>query len=301
MLASGGTSSSEHTAAQGARAVTVKSRSSFGAAFVFLEKPRREALDAVYAYCRFVDDAVDDAPSVPVARAELRAWRERLDRLYTHQPALGDNDGGEVANVERALGTAIERFPIRRQDLEAVIEGCEWDLSLRRYATWDELREYCLRVASAVGLACIEIFGYREPRAREYAVDLGLALQLTNILRDVDEDAARGRIYLPQSELAEFGVREADLIEGRRTPERLRLMRFQAQRARLHFLRARAAISAGERRRLVAAEIMGDIYEALLGRLEREGFPPGRVSISRPKKAAIALRRFALSRIPLPL
>src|SRR5205085_6244922 len=130
--------------------------------------------------------------------------------------------GEDAVLVE--LRRAVRRFPIRREDLEAVIEGCEWDATRTRYRTWDELREYCRRVASAVGLCCIEIFGYRDPRTRDYAVDLGLALQLTNILRDVGEDAARGRIYLPLEDLALFGVTEEDVLAGRRTPAFDRLM-----------------------------------------------------------------------------
>jgi phytoene synthase len=270
--------------------ITRSSRSSFYYAFLFLPRAQRDALDAVYSFCRRVDDAVDDAGSPDEARARLQAWRRALDRVY---------GGGARGPVEEALSRAVRAFPIRRADLEAVIEGCEWDAARSRYATWEELRGYCLRVASAVGLACIEIFGYRDPRTRDYAIDLGLALQLTNIVRDVDEDAARGRIYLPAEDLAAFGVAEADLLGGRRTPAVGRLLRFEAQRARLHFLRARAAIGPDERARLVVAEIMGDIYYALLERLERLGFPAGeRTTVPTARKAGLALRRFLASRLP---
>ena len=287
---------SEQSAAAAAREVLVRSGSSFGAAFVFLDKERRQALDAVYAYCRLVDDAVDDAPDAAAARAELSAWRVRLDRLAA---GGASDEPGPAGEVERALHGALARFPIRAADLGAILEGCEWDLGHHRYATWDELREYCLRVASAVGLCCIEIFGYREPKTRDYAIDLGLALQLTNIVRDVDEDGARGRIYLPLADLAAFGVPERDLLEGRRSEARARLMRFSAQRARLYFERARAAISAAQRRDLVAAEIMGDIYSVLLDRIIAEGFPARRVRLSRARKAAIALGRYARSKLPV--
>jgi phytoene synthase len=294
MHSTGGQSAPGEDAAAAARDVLVKSKSSFGAAFVFLDKARREALDAVYAYCRLVDDAVDEAPGADAARAGLEEWRRRLDRVFAGAPS---GEPGAAGDVERALGRAIARFPIRREDLAAVIDGCFWDLERPRYRNWDELRGYCERVASAVGLACIEIFGYREPGAKSYAVDLGLALQITNILRDVDEDAARGRIYLPLDEMADFGVTEAELLSGRRTTGRIRLLHFEAQRARLHFARARAAISAAEKRQLVAAEIMGDIYEKLLDELVARDFPSKRVRISGARKAAIALRRFALSRL----
>src|SRR5262249_24798247 len=146
------------------------------------------------------------------------------------------------------------------------------DITQNRYQSWDELRTYCYRVASAVGLMCIEIFGYCTPKARDYAVDLGIALQLTNILRDVAEDARRGRIYLPAEDLRPFGVSEDALLAGRNPPAFTRMMHFQGQRARAHYVRARAAIGRAERRQLVVAEIMGDIYHALLEQLERSGF-----------------------------
>jgi phytoene synthase len=274
------------------RELTQRSRSNFYYAFLFLGRAQREALDAVYSYCRLVDDAVDEAPSLEAARAGLAWWRRALDEVYAAQAAPTDA-------VVLALRHAVRAFPIRREDLEAVIEGCEWDAERTRYSTWPELRAYCQRVASAVGLACIEIFGYRDPRTRDYAVDLGLALQLTNIVRDVDEDAGRGRIYLPLEDLAAFGVDERDILEGRRTPAVLRLLRFEAQRARLHYLRARAAIGPAERKRMVVAEIMGDIYYALLERLEARSFPAGeRASLGAAHKAALALRRFVAAKLP---
>jgi phytoene synthase len=181
--------------------------------------------------------------------------------------------------------------------MELVIEGCEWDATRSRYATWDELAAYCHRVASAVGLMCIEIFGYASPRARDYAMNLGLALQLTNILRDVAEDAARGRIYLPLEDLAAFGVSERDILDGKRTPELVRLLRFEARRAHGLYLRGRAAIGEEEKDRLVVAEIMGDIYFQLLMDLEERDFPMERATLSTGRKAAVALRRFALARL----
>src|SRR5207244_3903297 len=156
--------------------------------------------------------------------------------------------------VTAKLKEAVSRFAIRREDMEAVIDGCAMDITTSRYQSWEELRVYCYRVASAVGLMCIEIFGYSSPRAREYAVALGIAMQRTSMLRDVSEDARRGRIYLPLDELRAFGVREADLTGGVATPALRHLLRWQAQRARSHYFRARAAIGEAERRRLVIAE-----------------------------------------------
>jgi phytoene synthase len=279
-------------AADYCRKLTRRSQSNFYYAFLFLPRERREALEAVYAFCRLVDDAADDAHSLDEARSRLAVWRAALDAVY------GDASAPEgIADVVGPLKLAAARFPIRREDMEAVIEGCEWDQARTRYATWDDLRGYCYRVASAVGLMCIAIFGARDPNARAYATDLGIALQLTNILRDLAEDAARGRVYLPQEDLAAFGVAEADLLAGLRTPAIRRMLQFQAQRARAHYLRARAAIGAGEKSRLFVAEIMGDIYYSLLEEVERRGFPgQSRALVSPPRKIAIALKRFVSAR-----
>jgi phytoene synthase len=279
-------------AARYCRKLTERSKSNFYYAFLFLPPRKREALEAVYAYCRLVDDVVDEEADVPTKLAGIARWRRELDAVY----------GTAVPThpVSIKLRQAIAWFPIRREDMEAVIDGCAMDVEIHRYQTWDELHTYCYRVASAVGLMCIEIFGYSTLQAREYAVDLGIALQLTNILRDVAEDARRGRIYLPAEELAAFGVDERDLIEGRRTPELVRLMRHNAARARAHYLRARAAIGEPERRQLVIAEIMGGIYHALLERLEATGFDVfgPKTTVTRSRKMAIALGKFAEAKLP---
>jgi phytoene synthase len=269
------------------RMVTTRSRSNFYYAFLFLPKEKREALEAVYAYCRLVDDVVDEAAPVEHKLEGIKRWRGELDAVYAGATATHP--------VSDRLRQAVANFPIRREDMEAVIDGCAMDIDKVRYADWQELRTYCYCVASAVGLMCIEIFGYREPNARQYAIDLGIALQLTNILRDVAEDARRGRIYLPGDELAAFGVREQDLVDGRLTPELVRFMHKQAQRARTSYLRARAAISVGERRRLVIAEIMGDIYYALLEQIEAREFDVfgTKATVRRRDKMRIALGNFA--------
>ena len=269
------------------RKLTVRSRSNFYYAFLFLPRPRREALEAVYAFCRLVDDVVDEEATVAAKLAGIDHWRRELDAVYgSAQPSNP---------VSEKLREAVGRFPIRREDMEAVIDGCAMDIEKSRYASWEELRVYCYRVASAVGLMCIEIFGYSSPRAREYAIDLGIALQLTNILRDVSEDARRGRIYLPADELRAYGVSDEELTAGVRSQAFVRLMRMNAARARAHYLRARAAIGATERRRLVIAEIMGDIYYALLCRLEATEFAVfgEKTTVRRRHKMAIALGKFA--------
>jgi phytoene synthase len=272
--------------------LTAKSRSNFYYAFFFMPRDQREALEAVYAYCRLVDDVVDEEAPVEKKRAGIEHWRRELDTVY----GAGATPTHPVAAQLRA---AVERFPVRREDMEAVIDGCAMDIEKTHYRDWDELRTYCYRVASAVGLMCIEIFGYSSPRARDYAIDLGIALQLTNILRDVAEDARRGRIYLPSEELQTYGVSEADLMAGRRTPEFARLMRHQAARARAHYFRARAAIGSAERRKLVIAEIMGDIYYALLRRLEASDFDvfAGKLTVGARQKMTIALGKFAQAKL----
>jgi phytoene synthase len=191
-------------------------------------------------------------------------------------------------------------FPIRREHLEAILDGVEMDIDKRRYATFEELAEYCYRVAAAVGLACIEIFGYTDPRARDYAVNLGIALQLTNILRDLRSDAERGRIYLPLDELRRFGYSEDDLLRGRYTRPYLELMRFQADRTHAYFRAARAALPRADRRRLLAAEIMGVIYRALLREIEARQFRvfDRRVRLSAPRKLALALSVYLRARLP---
>jgi phytoene synthase len=189
--------------------------------------------------------------------------------------------------------------PLPRAALEAIVEGCEMDLTRAAYATAAELEPYCYRVASAVGLCCIEIFGYTDPRARAYAVSLGMALQLTNIIRDVGADAAGGRVYVPQDDLARFGVTGDDLRAGRYGDAFVALMEHQAARARGFYADARAAFPAVDARSLVPAEIMGRIYYALLQEIEARRFRvfDGRVTLPARRKAAIALRCWAGARL----
>src|SRR3954470_129967 len=230
------------SAAAYCKKLTTRSKSNFYYAFLFLPRERREALEAVYAYCRLVDDVGDEEAPAAKKLEGIAQWRRELDAVY--------GDVTPAHPVTARLRASVSRFAIRRQDMEAIIDGCAMDIEKTRYETWEELRLYCYRVASAVGLMCVEIFGYTPSQAeqvRRYAVDLGIALQLTNILRDVAEDAQRGRIYLPADELRAFGVGEAELVSGTRSPAFMRMMQFQAARARSHYLRARASISAYER------------------------------------------------------
>lgn len=264
-------------------ALARRSGSNFYYSFLFLPRRKREAMYALYAFCRTVDDAVDQgAGTVSEQRRSLADWRAELGRAY---------EGHPTQPIAVHLAQIVRTFPIQRQHLEAILDGVEMDIDKRRYATFEELFEYCYRVAAAVGLACIEIFGYIDPRARDYALNLGVALQLTNILRDLRADAERGRIYLPLDELRRFGYREEDLLQGRYTQAYLELMRFQADRTHAYYRAARAALPRVDRRRLLAAEIMGAIYHALLEAIEARRFRVfgERVRLSAPRKLALAL------------
>jgi len=269
--------------------LTRKSRSNFFYAFLCLPRPQREALYAVYAFCRIVDDAVDVGQDQPAKRKELDRWRGEIAQVF---------DGSPTHPAAQRLQAAVKLFPIPREALNEIIAGVEMDLDRSTYETFDDLYPYCYRVASAVGLCCIEIFGYSDVRAREYAVNLGVALQLTNIMRDVQPDALAGRVYLPQDDLDRFGVAAGDLAAGRYTPEFLRLMQHQAVRAHGYYERAWTALPRSDEHRLFAAEIMGRTYFALLETIERRRFRVfgGRVSVPTPRKLGIALRCWVRSR-----
>lgn len=277
-------------AAEICSALTRRSRSNFYYAFLFLPRPQREALYAVYAFCRIVDDLVDLGGDPRAQREGLRRWRRELARCF---------EGAPAEPVAQRLAEAVRAYPIPRAALEEIVNGVEMDLDRSAYETFEELYPYCYRVAGAVGLCCIEIFGYADPRARDYAVNLGVALQLTNILRDVQPDAARGRVYLPQEDLSRFGVSAEDLRLGRHTPRFVALMEFEARRARSYYRRAWELLPATDARRLFPAEIMGRIYYALLRTIEASRYRvfDRRVTVPIPTKVAIALRCWAGARL----
>jgi phytoene synthase len=275
--------------------LTRKSRSNFYYAFLTLPRHRRDALYAVYAFCRTVDDIADLGDERGVDRAAQRSQLERWRRYV----ALCYEPGGRPEHpIAAGLARAVSAFAIPRAALLAIIDGVEMDLDQVRYETADDLYPYCYRVASAVGLCCIEIFGYTDPRAREYAVSLGTALQLTNIIRDVGADARAGRVYLPQEDLRKFGVTADHLRAGRYTDEFVSLMRHQAARARQFYRAAQEAFPAADARSLVAAEIMGRIYRALLDEIEARAFRVfgERITVPTSRKLAIALRCWAAAR-----
>jgi 15-cis-phytoene synthase len=269
--------------------LTRKSRSNFFYAFLCLPRPQREALYAVYAFCRIVDDAVDLGQDRAAQRKELERWRAEIALVF---------EGAPEHPAAQRLQEAVKSFPIPREALDDIIAGVEMDLDRPSYRTFDDLYPYCYRVASAVGLCCIEIFGYTDVRAREYAVNLGVALQLTNIMRDVQPDARAGRVYLPQEDRARFGVTADDLAAGRYTPDFVRLMEYEAARTHAYYERAWAALPRADQRTLFAAEIMGRTYFALLETIERSRFRVfgERVSVPTPRKLGIALSCWLQSR-----
>ncbi len=270
--------------------ITRRSSSNFYYAFMLLPAERRQALYSVYAFCRFVDDIADDQ-SVGGHPAELLTrWREELERVY---------NGSPTHPISRALAHNVRRFAIPRRYFEEIIDGVEMDLGRTRYATFDELRLYCYRVASAVGLVCIEIFGYRNPRAREYAENLGIAFQLTNIIRDLSEDAARGRIYLPLEDLARFGVTEDEILRSVDTPELRRLLESEVERARSFYAQAEQALAGEDRAAMVCAEAMRSIYRALLEQIASKGcgVVGRRHRISTPRKLYLVGRTWAGTRL----
>ena len=268
--------------------ITRRSRSNFYYAFILLPPQRRRALYAVYAFCRFIDDIADDE-AIRDPALLLRRWREELDRVYAGVPTRA---------LSRALADSARRFKIPRELFEEIINGVEMDLSRKRYQSWEELRPYCYRVASALGLICIEIFGYRNPSAKLYAENLGLALQLTNMIRDVGEDAARGRIYLPLEDLARFNVSEKEILGGAYSPNFVSLMDFEAKRAQELYAKARSALAPEDRATLLTAEAMRLIYAALLERIIKSNYRvlDRRHSLSAPHKLYLVGRAWAVGR-----
>jgi phytoene synthase len=271
---------------QECRTITKQSASNLALAFVLLPKPKRDAMSALYAFCREVDDVADEE-SIPVEqrREQLGRWR---------------------ADVRRACGTGIPELPVNRElqpiighyhlpfaCFDELIKGVEMDLEIKRYNTYEELELYCHRVASVVGLLSIEIFGYRNPACREYAIHLGKALQFTNILRDVRTDAERGRIYLPLEELARFRVREEEILRFEYSPRFRDLAAGVAGRARHFYQLARNTLPACDRRAMMTAELMGSVYWRLLRKLERRQFNvfgPEPTRLSKGQKLLLILR-----------
>jgi len=266
-------------------------KTSFYYSFFVLPSDQRRAIEAVWDFCRAVDDAVDEPDAAPAdrdhaSRAAVAFWRAELARCY--------ENGVPQTSQGVGLQPFIGRLDLPRQAFEDVIDGVAMDLDVSRYQTFDDLFEYCRRVASAVGLICIRVFGCRNPAAADYALNLGVALQLTNILRDVKGDLEQGRVYLPQEDMRALGCTEDELARGLVSDSVRQLIAFECRRAHDFYRRAVAARPPEDRRRLVAAEIMRAVYFETLQRIEQNGYDvfskPTRVP--KPVQAAIALREW---------
>jgi phytoene synthase len=240
-----------------------KSGSSFYYSFMFLPAQRRQAITALYAFCREVDDAVDDIADPVVAAKTLAWWREEIERTF---------NGKATHPVGLALQTALQHFELHQEYFLEIIDGMEMDLYPQTYPAFKHLALYCHRVASVVGLLAAEIFGYDNRKTLKYAEKLGLAFQMTNIIRDVREDAERGRIYLPEEDLDRFQVKAEDILAFKQTPELTHLLKFEADRAREFYREAMALLPQEDRFNQRTGLIMSAIYEATLDELEHDGF-----------------------------
>jgi phytoene synthase len=257
------------------------SGSSFYYSFLFLPRERRRAITALYAFCREVDDVVDETSDAQIAATKLAWWRIEVANLYAGKPQHP---------VTQALLPFTGKYSLAQENLGEIIDGMEMDLNQSRYLDWPGLERYCHRVAGVVGLLAARIFGYRNARTLEYARELGIAFQLTNIIRDVGEDARKNRIYLPMDDMKRFNVTAADILNARETAEFKQLMQFEAQRANDYYAKAFAALPAEDRQAQRAGLIMAAIYRALLVEIQADGFRvlTQRVSLTPLRKLWIA-------------
>ena len=276
------------------RNITRREAKNFYYAMVTLPQEKRKAIYAAYAFCRQCDDSVDDAASPEAKLSALAEMQANLEEAFRGRPATP---------VFLALTDAAERYAIPQEYFSEIIRGVESDLVKTRYRDFEELREYCYRVASVVGLVCLQIFQYRDAVAREHAVDLGLAMQLTNIIRDVREDWSMGRVYLPQDEMARFGYSEEQLAAGVRNDAFVELLRFQGQRARGYFRSGFRLLPYLSRRSRACPAALGAIYSRVLDRIEASGYDVldgRRIALSGGEKARIAACAWVGSMLPLP-
>ena len=258
-----------------------RSGTSFYYSFLFLPPEKNHAIMALYAFCREVDDVVDECREPALAQIKLQWWREEIDKAFNGIPQHP---------VTRALEKYIKAFNLQQEYFLEIIDGMEMDLFQTRYPSFNELNLYCYRAASAVGLLAAEIFGYQHRDTLKYAHNLGLALQLTNILRDVTEDASRGRIYIPQDELAQFGVDEKDILLGKMSDNMRKLFEHQANRAESYYNQAWDKLPDEDRYPQLSGIIMGEIYHAILGKMQKNNFEVinKRTGLSPVKKLWIA-------------
>jgi phytoene synthase len=254
------------------------SGSSFYYSFLFLPPERRRAITALYAFCREVDDVVDESLDPQLAATKLAWWRVEVGNLFAGKPQHP---------VTKALFPYIEKYSLSGEKLGEIIDGMEMDLTQTRYLDWPGLERYCYRVAGVVGLLAAGIFGYRDPRTLEYAKNLGIAFQLTNIIRDVGEDARKNRIYLPMDDLKKFGVPAADILNANETADFRKLLAFEVSRASQFYEKAFQSLPSTDRRAQRPGLIMAAIYRALLDEIQRDGF-----HVLKTKTSLTPLRKF---------
>jgi len=257
-------------------------KSNFYYSFLILPRPKRDAIETIYAFCRFTDDIVDEAGNEKEKHALLLQWTEELKRsLY----------GVSHYSLLNRLAAIIHRFHIPIEHFYDLIKGMEMDLRNMRYGTFAELEQYCYRAASTVGLICAEVFGYTNEKTKQYAIDLGIALQLTNILRDIKADAKNGRIYLPLEDLKNFDYSEEELLSLTYNDRFVELMKFECNRAHEYFRRAKACLAEEDKPLFTAARTMGNIYYLLLLRIERAHYNvfAKRIRLSSPLKILVAM------------
>lgn len=261
---------------------TAKSGSSFYYSFMFLSAEKREAITALYAFCREVDDIVDECSELQVVQVKLAWWRDEIEKLYQRTP---------IHPVTKALLPHVTKFNLDQALFNEIIDGMEMDLNFNRYADFKQLQLYCYRVASVVGLLSAQIFGLHNRKTLKYAHDLGMAFQLTNIIRDVGEDARRKRIYLPLDELAQFNVTEDDILKSRESANVKALMDFQIHRAESFYDKALSQLPDEDRKSQIVGLMMAAIYRTLLREIQADGAE----KVLNSRIALGALRKFTLA------
>lgn len=280
-----------HTADSIFPEISIARKSNFFFSILFLPPPKREAIETIYAFCRYTDDIVDEEADVREKYKRLLMWTAELQRALR---------GVSRYAMLNKLVAVIQRFNIPVQHFDDLLEGMEMDLEKSRYETFEELQQYCYRVASTVGLICAEIFGYHHERTKQYAINLGIALQLTNILRDIKSDAKRGRIYLPQEDLRRFGYTESDLMNSVYDDRFRALMKFECDRAHEFFRRAKSFLAEDDKALFYAARAMGNIYYLLLLRIERANYDifSKRIRLASPIKFLVAMLLRLRNKLP---
>ncbi len=265
--------------------------SNFYFSFLMLPSPKREAIETIYAFCRHTDDIVDEGSDVAEKRKRLRQWKGEMVKGFA---------GESRYSMLNRLAEIIRIFHIPEEHFHELLKGMQMDLAKNRYETFEELEQYCYRVASTVGLICAEVFGYNKEETKQYAKNLGIALQLTNILRDIKPDARAGRIYIPLEDLRRFGYTEAELLRGEYNERFVALMRFECDRARSYFRQAKKHLAEEDKPLFTAARVMGNIYYLLLRRIERANYNvfSKRIRLSKPVKLMIAILLRLRNRFP---